>query len=622
GRSRMKLQRIALAVALAIAAGPAAALGLGQIQVKSKIDQPLLAEIPIISSDPAELEQLQARLASPDTFARIGLEPPTGAAADLDFSVALDDRGRPVIRVTSNVPVRQPLVTFLVEVDWGNGRLVREYSALLDAPRTVAAPAQPPIQAPVVAPSNVIERPVAAAPVAPPEPEPETPAPTDDKATAAAPAEDAPAEAPRPDTTAIAPTPEPTPDPTPVARPAAPAIAERPDQVTVGAGQTLSQIATEVGPRGYTLDQTMLALLRANPDAFVRGNINLLKSGAVLRVPAAQDAAELAPAEAAVVVRDHLEQWRTLRAPAPQPAAVADAGAEPAPATNTKIASTASGRAARNAGARLEIVPPSSGAHTPGSRSGASAGGEGDMLRQELQETKETLAAKNAEVDELKSRVAELEKLQQDQAALLQLKDSKLAAAEQRLAQANTAKTAAPATTAQPAQPAQPQQASMPAWLWGGAALLVLGLFAWLFARRRAPAAESRRIYDTEALAAGIPKGGPAFDDDAPEEHVAPPPAFTEVGRDAAPPAASATHWTSAPASIGAAPTWHAGGTAAKSSTGAAIAEPETGAQQLELARAYLDMGDDDAARVVLREVLNGRDPGARDAAARLLRDL
>ena len=106
----------------------------------------------------------------------------------------------------------------------------------------------------------------------------------------------------------------------------------------------------------------------------------------------------------------------------------------------------------------------------------------------------------------------------------------------------------------------------MPAWLWGGAALLVLGLFAWLFARRRAPATESRRIYDTEALAAGIPKGGPAFDDDAPEEEIAPPPAFTEVGRDAAPPTASATHWTSAPASIGAAPTWHAGGTAASSS--------------------------------------------------------
>ena len=118
----MTLRRIALAIALAVAAGPAAALGLGQIQVKSRVDQPLLAEIPIVSSDPAELEQLQARLASPETFRRIGLEPPTGAAADLQFTVALDDHGRPVIRVTSDTPVSQPLVTFLVEVDWGSGR--------------------------------------------------------------------------------------------------------------------------------------------------------------------------------------------------------------------------------------------------------------------------------------------------------------------------------------------------------------------------------------------------------------------------------------------------------------------------------------------------------------------
>ena len=72
-----------MATALALAAAPAAALGLGQIQVKSKVDQPLLAEIPIVSSDPAELEQLQARLASPDTFA-----PHRAGAAD-------GRRGRP-----------------------------------------------------------------------------------------------------------------------------------------------------------------------------------------------------------------------------------------------------------------------------------------------------------------------------------------------------------------------------------------------------------------------------------------------------------------------------------------------------------------------------------------------
>ena len=75
--SKTNKVRTALAIALSAAAGPVAALGLGQIQVKSRLDQPLLAEIPIISNDPAELEQLQARLASPETFRRIGLEPPS-----------------------------------------------------------------------------------------------------------------------------------------------------------------------------------------------------------------------------------------------------------------------------------------------------------------------------------------------------------------------------------------------------------------------------------------------------------------------------------------------------------------------------------------------------------------
>src|SRR5690606_9190336 len=130
---------------LALACGPALALGLGQIEVKSRPGEPLLAEIPIVSSDPSELEQLQARLASPETFARVGLEPPSGLVQDLQFTIGLDGRGRPVIRVTTQAPVQQPLLTFLLEVDWGQGRLVREYSALIEAPETVAAVAQPPM---------------------------------------------------------------------------------------------------------------------------------------------------------------------------------------------------------------------------------------------------------------------------------------------------------------------------------------------------------------------------------------------------------------------------------------------------------------------------------------------
>ena len=135
--------RTAVMTALLLAAGNSWALGLGQIQVKSKRNQPLVAEIPIISTTPGELAALQARLASPETFRRIGLSPPSGAAADLQFSLGSDSKGRPVIRVTTLKPVDQGALNFLVEVDWGTGRLVREYSALVDTPDTAAAGVQP-----------------------------------------------------------------------------------------------------------------------------------------------------------------------------------------------------------------------------------------------------------------------------------------------------------------------------------------------------------------------------------------------------------------------------------------------------------------------------------------------
>ena len=169
--------RAARALLLAFTLGvalPAFALGLGRIVVKSAPGQPLLAEIPVVAADPSELGNLQVRLASPETFRRVGLPAPDAATANLRFSVAVDGRGQPVIRVTSAAPLRQPLLTFLIEVDWGAGRLVREYSALLEAPSSLAAPAQP-IQAPTVAAPNTIVRtpepapsPVVPPPAAPP----------------------------------------------------------------------------------------------------------------------------------------------------------------------------------------------------------------------------------------------------------------------------------------------------------------------------------------------------------------------------------------------------------------------------------------------------------------------
>jgi pilus assembly protein FimV len=524
----------------------------------------------------------------------------------LQFAVALDARGNPVIRVTSAAPLTQPLLTFLLEVDWGEGRLVREYSTLVDAPRTVAAPLQP-IQAPTVAPSNTIVRaPEVAA--APPPPTPEVPASTPAPTPAAPPAP-----------TAIA-----VPPPAVVAAEPAPAPAPPPSgDYAVRAGDTLSEIATGLRPGGYNLDQTMLALLRANPGAFIGDNINRLKAGAVLRMPRADELSRYSAGEAAAVVRTQVAQWREARAPQQQPAAVARADAAAA-STAKDNGNGKAGATSATAQARLEIVPPSSGRGQAGTRSGMQAGGEGDMLRQqELQETRETLAARDAEVGDLKARVAELEKLQQQQQQLIAMKDSALAAAQQNLAKANTA-AAQPATqsaTQQPAKPAQEQAASGGAWLWIGLVLLVAALVGWLLTRRRA-ATPKPRMFDAAALAASVPTPMPG---DAVGTTVPPPsmePEAPSARDDVLMPAPTQPpHWTAAPALVGTVPTWH-GATPESAAPAATASETTDPARQLELARAYLDLGDDDAARELLREVLDGRDPAARETAARMLRDL
>ena len=584
-----------LALMACLASFSAAALGLGQIEVKSKIGEPLVAEIPIVTTDPSELEQLQAALASPETFARIGLMPPVGVVADLRFVQALDARGNPIIRVTSSQPVTEPLLTFLVEVDWGQGRLVREYSALVDTPRTFSAPLQPTIQAPAVEAPTVIERPAEA--IA--SDTPAEPAPTTDPSGQATPTSDPAAPVPNtPDPNAITASPAAVPPPVMTA-PAPVAAMPSPESgdVAVRPGDTLSAIAGRIGPAA-TLDQTMIALLRANPDAFIDGNINRLKAGAVLRVPGADALSELDPQQASAIVNAQVQEWRDSRRAVPQPAADASS----APIAAATRAAPAAATAPRVAGARLEIVPPgASNATQAGTQSGASAGGEGAMLQQELVQTKETLAAREAEAQELKSRVAELEKLQQQQQQLIAMKDSELAAAQQRLVQTQKEQT----------------QASVMPWVFAGVAVLVLGaLFAWM-ARRRDRAAPKFRpnvpvapsIADSFAPAvvaapepSAVPEPVPEVEPEPPVEPVSVPP----VRRAEAPRATV--------------PAWHTGNTPAQHSLLDSAAQAAY--ERIELAQAYLDVGDLASARQLLGEVVINGDHAARQQASRMLREL
>ena len=659
--------RMTVLAALLLAAGNAAALGLGQIEVKSRLNQPLLAEIPIISTTPGELEALQARLASPDTFRRVGLAPPSGAAANLQFSLGSDSRGRPVIRVTTVAPVDQAVLNFLIEVDWGQGRLVREYSALVDAPRTTSAPVQPPIDAPVVAAPNVVQRPVELAPqpapVAVPPLAPTRPAqPPVAQSPIPAPA----AAEPAPSPVAIAPLPPPTPMPS-AARPAPvlaaatpPAAAEAPAHYgPIKQGETLSKIASKLDlPGGYSLDQGMLALLRANPDAFLGDDINRLKRGAVLRVPGKTELGSIGADEAALVVREQMQQWRQARRAVAQPATTAVAAdkapassatppAAPAATASKPVAQPAAAAPRRQqAQARLEIVPPSAPGKATGTRSGTNAGGEGSMLQQQLRQKDEDIAAKSAEIGDLKERVAELEKLQQQQQQLLSMKDSELAAAQQKLADARTTVTAAAvppttpaAQTAQTTQAAEKPQApnSMP-WLWGGLAFIGMALLAWLFMRRRPkaqpPKEPSRRGFDRETLAAGmlattaneqvVSREAVVVEEDVPLR-----PAPKQVVIDVADVPTTPVQRTETP-------NWHSGWTKSAEQTPPAApprprfvpklvesVPPQASAEQrMKLARAFLDIGDDHSAKELLRELLDGPDPAMRTEAAQLLREL
>lgn len=639
--------RAACALLLLACSQAALALGLGDIRVLSKPGQPFLAEIPVISNEPGELENARVALASPATFARVGLERPDGVVGSLQFRFAQTSQGRAVIRVSSQMPVEVPSLSFLIEVDWGQGRLIREYSALVDAPNTAAAIDAPAIDAPAAAaPSDRIVR---SEPV--PATTPPAAANTPPPALSSAPA-------------------------TPVRSAPAPTAAPGDALAPVQRGQTLSQIAGQLARSGgHSLDQTMVALLRANPDAFIRGNVNLLKQGAVLRTPRQEELASIDAAAATAIVREQAAQWRQARAPVPQPAQAQQADA-PAPAAAKPAAATATAAS----GARLEIAPAVPAQRdNAGTKSGTGAGDEGDMVAtQQLQQAREDLAARDAEVQELRSRVEQLEKLKAQQQQLIALKDSDLAAAQKRLAQSGQAQAQA--------QPAPAASGGWPLWLWGGLALLVLGIGALLLSRRRKPsplpplprhgydaaelaaavpvvahrevdapdlppldehehehevaedAAEEERAYQDHAFERELASHAPRYDDaDAtpavehphfaqrPDPEVAPP---TQAPLDAdAPwrqpsPVSTPTPTPVAPVvAERQEPTWHQGDlpAAAEPSVEPTPAYPPIGRERLELAVAYMDLGDNETARTLLTEVAAGGDPAARAEAQQLL---
>ncbi|MBS0569811.1 MAG: fimbrial protein FimV [Proteobacteria bacterium] len=426
--------KLSLAIALALAGGNVFALGLGTIQVKSRLNQPLDAVIPVIADSPAEANGLEVALASAEDFQRVGLDR-SRVDVPLEFSVGTD-RGQTVIKVTTKDIVREPLLDFLIVANWSKGKLLREYTVLLDPPVTTpaagAATVSPAHEAPRAkpqplppehAPAKPKAKPVA---VKPPHAESEHAKPV-----AAKPATERPAPAPR--------------------------AAGSGEYGPVAAGETLSEIAGATRPDDKTnLNAMMLALLKANPNAFYRDNINALKRGAILRIPTREDIkAGGTAAEVAAAVHAQNQAWAS-NAPVAQPTLVAKTGA---PKSETS-ARTSSREPVAASGSHLALVPPGTGKgkQTSSDHPGASSGTGNAQSAAELARTKEALVSREQEVSDLKSRVKDLEKINGDDKRLLTLKQNEIAELQARLKQLQAESATKPVTASVPAVPAKPAE--------------------------------------------------------------------------------------------------------------------------------------------------------------------
>lgn len=281
---RWKLSALAAAAFVSAALTPtdASALALGRIAVQSALGEPLRAEIDIPQVTPTELEALQAGIATPDIFKAQGMDY-SSAARQIKVEVVRQPDGTAKLRLSTAGPVSDPFVDLVVDANWSAGHLVRSYTLLLDPPQA-QRPAPSVTAAPQISPARTAAKPAA----------PATPATQGRDYTS----EGA----------------------TPASQPAAAAASG--DAVTVRSGDTAGRIAGAHRPAGVSLDQMLVAMQRANPNAFINGNVNRLRAGSVVQMPSRDAALGTSVKEARQIVaaqsRDFNEFRRRMAGNAPE----------------------------------------------------------------------------------------------------------------------------------------------------------------------------------------------------------------------------------------------------------------------------------------------------------------
>ncbi len=422
------------------------ALGLGDISMHSGLNQPINADIELLSVRPADAGTIKVTLGSASDFERAGLDNPY-VLNQLRFLVVASKKGHYRIHVSTEQAIREPFLDFLVQVTWRGGQLLREYTIMLDPPVLMPAPVQV-ITAPVT-------RAVASMP----------------------PAVTAP----------IVPVTTPSDMPKPVTQPSPPATGSAPEAGSAASphgneygpvrpSQTLWSIANNARPdRSISVDQMMQAILRANPDAFINNNINNLKAGQILRIPDAAEVDAINSAKARAATLKQNEDWRGMRtaAPALAPKATPPAAQKSAPVSNSQGAQTPP-----QSEAQLKVLAPPRAA-TGSAGSGAATtttAPSGTDVHKELALATEAVETQRQETKDLRTRMTDLEQQVVTMQKMMAIKDEQLAALQAKGAVALTAGAVPQAASG---------LSSPTSLVMIGIVAVVLAALLWLALRRR-----------------------------------------------------------------------------------------------------------------------------------------
>jgi pilus assembly protein FimV len=394
-------------------------LGLGEIEVNSALNQKLNADIELLSATPEEADTLIVKLASRKEFSRAGLDRPF-LLNDLIFK-SVEINGSSYIKVSSGSPIREPFLNFLVEIDWPNGRLLREYTVLLDPPVFMAQPTSTAstnissvsndsgfrpasgggnnITPVVTSGLSVSSRPVPTAQVAP----------------ASAPVTQSQSGAVR-QTSRTSP-------PAFTQPQQRAAINQAAGSYKIKAGDTAWKLAAAMRPdQSVTVTQMMIAMLQENPESFINENINGLKRGYVLRVPDYGQITSISHADAVALVREQAalwQQYRQLKASG-QPASAMQTGNANAVVNMAEDSATG-----REGEASLEIVSAGSGSSTKSGKDPVEMTAQ--ELRTELALARERVETELVEKEALQQRVEALQHNVEKMKGMLAIEDAELA---------------------------------------------------------------------------------------------------------------------------------------------------------------------------------------------------